>query len=79
MDDLLTLTFIVLMAGLLWLTGAFLQWRNLRTQERLTEHLRRLALLQQAEFGPPTSLVGPAESDPQDNERFQPTHSWMNG
>ena len=78
MDDMLTLTFILLMAGLLWVTGAFIHWQSLRAEEKLADHRHRLVLLRQAELETPISLVGIAEDEPAD-DRFQPTHSWMDG
>jgi hypothetical protein len=78
-DDILTLTFILLMAGLLWLTGAFIHWQSIRAEEKLADHLHRLTLLRQAELKTPMSLVGIADDEANADERLQPVHSWTLG
>jgi hypothetical protein len=76
---MLTLTFILVMAGLLWLTGAFIHWQSIRAEEKLADHMHRLSLLRQAERGTPVSLVGIADDEAPTDERLQPAHSWTMG
>jgi hypothetical protein len=75
-EEMQTLTCLLLLAGLLWVTGAFLHWQNMRSEEKLADHLHRLALLRQAETSPPVSLVGIAEDMVHDDQRIQPVHAW---
>jgi hypothetical protein len=76
-EEMQTLTLLLLLAGLLWVTGAFLHWHNMRAEEKLADHLRRLTSLRQAEMKTPVSLVGLAEDELHDDERVQPAHSWV--
>jgi hypothetical protein len=82
-EEMQTLTCLLLLAGLLWVSGAFLHWQNmraeakhLRDEEKLADHLHRLALLRHAEMTPPVSLVGLAEDESHDDERVQSAHAW---
>jgi len=65
---------ILLLAGVLWVTGAVLHWYTIRRQERLVARLRRLSVLRV-----PGPAVAPEGPDELPAEYLRPSKRWTVG
>jgi hypothetical protein len=73
MDNVMTGVVVLLLAGLLWVTGAVLHWHNLKRQEKLIARLRRMAL--RRPYRPAEPAAAPAAAD----EHLRPAKRWTVG
>jgi hypothetical protein len=75
-DNTLILVLMVMLAGAVWTLGAFLQWSNIRRQERLVAGLRRLSLERLPRVDEPSPPVALEEVPA---EGLRPARGWPSG
>lgn len=76
MDNIAWGVVLVLLTGVLWVTGALLQWSNIRRQERLVARLRRLSPRRKVKAPAPAEAAIPAEPVV---ECLRPANRWTVG
>jgi hypothetical protein len=79
MNDVIVSLLLLLLAGLLWVTGAVLHWHTIRRQERLVARLRRMAVPRAPESDPAVAAPAVAETAERTADFLRPSKRWTVG
>jgi hypothetical protein len=79
MNDVIVSLLLLLLAGLLWVTGAVLHWHTIRRQEKLVARLRRLAVPRAPESGPAVASPEVAETAERPADYLRTSKRWTMG